>query len=64
MRATRFAPLALAFAGLAGLLLPGISAPPALGAVLMIFGKATMTVAAIAVFIRWFGSEHEADRAG
>jgi len=34
------------------------------GAVLMIFGKATMTVAAIAVFIRWFGSEHEADRAG
>jgi len=34
------------------------------GAVLMIFGKATMTVAAIAVFIRWFGSAHEADRAG
>ena len=32
------------------------------GAVLMIFGKATMTVAAIAVFVRWFGSEGEADR--
>jgi cytochrome c oxidase assembly factor CtaG len=33
------------------------------GAVLMIFGKATMTIAAIAVFIRWFGSEREADLA-
>jgi len=33
------------------------------GAVLMIFGKATMTIAAIAVFTRWFGSEREADLA-
>jgi putative membrane protein len=33
------------------------------GAVLMIFGKATIAIAAVAVFIRWFGSEHEADRA-
>lgn len=33
------------------------------GAVLMIFGKATIAIAAIAVFTRWFGSEHEADRA-
>jgi Cytochrome c oxidase caa3 assembly factor (Caa3_CtaG). len=33
------------------------------GVVLMIFGKATMAIAAIAVFIRWFSSEHEADRA-
>jgi cytochrome c oxidase assembly factor CtaG len=33
------------------------------GAVLMVFGKVTMTVAALAVFFRWFGSEHEADRA-
>jgi putative membrane protein len=31
------------------------------GAVLMIFGKLTMSVAAIAVFLRWFGSEHKAD---
>ncbi len=34
------------------------------GAVLMILGKATMTVAALAVFFRWFGSEHQADQAG
>jgi putative membrane protein len=33
------------------------------GAVLMIFGKATIAIAAIAVFIRWFSSEHEADQA-
>jgi putative membrane protein len=33
------------------------------GAVLMVFGKATMTVAAIAVFIRWFGADHPADHA-
>jgi cytochrome c oxidase assembly factor CtaG len=33
------------------------------GAVLMIFGKATIAIAALAVFIRWFGGEHEADRA-
>jgi putative membrane protein len=33
------------------------------GAVLMVFGKVTITVAALAVFFRWFGSEHEADRA-
>jgi putative membrane protein len=32
------------------------------GAILMIFGKATMSIAAIAVFIRWFGAEHEADK--
>ncbi len=33
------------------------------GAVLMIFGKATMVVAALAVFIRWFGSDQASDRA-
>jgi putative membrane protein len=33
------------------------------GAVLMIMGKATLAVAAIAVFTRWFGSEQRADRA-
>ncbi|MDQ6880142.1 MAG: cytochrome c oxidase assembly protein [Candidatus Dormibacteraeota bacterium] len=33
------------------------------GAVLMTFGKATISIAAIAVFIRWFGGEHEADQA-
>ena len=33
------------------------------GAVLMIVGKATIAIAAIAVFIRWFSSEHEADEA-
>lgn len=31
------------------------------GAVLMIFGKLTMSIAAVAVFVRWFGSEHRAD---
>jgi len=31
------------------------------GAVLMILGKATLAVAAMAVFFRWFGSEHRAD---
>ena len=33
------------------------------GVVLMVFGKATIAIAAIAVFIRWFSSEHEADEA-
>jgi putative membrane protein len=33
------------------------------GAVLMIMGKATMAVAAVAVFFRWFGSEQRADLA-
>jgi putative membrane protein len=33
------------------------------GSVLMIVGKVTIAIAAIAVFIRWFGGEHEADRA-
>jgi len=33
------------------------------GAVLMIFGKATIGIAALAVFFRWFGSEQAADRA-
>ena len=32
------------------------------GAVLMIFGKVTMAVAALAVFFRWFGAEQRADR--
>ena len=32
------------------------------GAVLMILGKATLAVAAMAVFFRWFGSEHRADQ--
>ena len=32
------------------------------GAVLMIVGKATMAVAAIAVFVRWFGGEQRADQ--
>ena len=32
------------------------------GAVLMIFGKVTLGVAAAAVFFRWFGAEHRADR--
>ncbi|HEV2036179.1 MAG TPA: cytochrome c oxidase assembly protein [Candidatus Dormibacteraeota bacterium] len=33
------------------------------GALLMVFGKATIGVAAAAVFIRWFGGEQRADRA-
>lgn len=33
------------------------------GAVLMILGKATMAVVAIAVFSRWFGGEQRSDRA-
>jgi cytochrome c oxidase assembly factor CtaG len=32
------------------------------GAILMIFGKATISVAALAVFIRWFAADHEADK--
>lgn len=31
------------------------------GAVLMVLGKATMTVAGLAIFFRWFGAEHRAD---
>ena len=34
------------------------------GAVLMILGKATLAVAALAVFFRWFGSDQRADRRG
>ena len=37
LRGVQVAGLAVAFAGLAGLLLPGVSAPPALGAALMLF---------------------------
>jgi cytochrome c oxidase assembly factor CtaG len=33
------------------------------GAVLMVLGKATLAVAAIAVFVRWFTGEQRADRA-
>ena len=33
------------------------------GAVLMILGKATLAVCAIAVFVRWFGEEQRADQA-
>jgi putative membrane protein len=33
------------------------------GAVLMVLGKATLAIAAIAVFVRWFGPEQRADRA-
>jgi putative membrane protein len=33
------------------------------GAVLMILGKATLAVAALAVFFRWFGGDHRADQA-
>jgi cytochrome c oxidase assembly factor CtaG len=32
------------------------------GAVLMILGKSTLAVAAMAVFFRWFGGEHRADQ--
>jgi putative membrane protein len=32
------------------------------GAVLMVLGKATFTVTGLAVFFRWFGSEHAADQ--
>lgn len=32
------------------------------GAVLMVFGKVTLAVAALVVFFRWFGEEHHADR--
>jgi len=32
------------------------------GAVLMIFGKLTMAVAALTIFFRWFGGEHRSDR--
>ena len=33
------------------------------GAILMTFGKATIAIAAIAVFIRWFGADRKADEA-
>jgi cytochrome c oxidase assembly factor CtaG len=33
------------------------------GAVLMVFGKVTMGIAAGVVFFRWFGAEHRADQA-
>src|SRR5216684_4619544 len=33
------------------------------GATLMVLGKLTMGIAALAVFFRWFGGEHLADRA-
>jgi cytochrome c oxidase assembly factor CtaG len=33
------------------------------GATLMVLGKLTMGIAALAVFFRWFGEEHLADRA-
>jgi putative membrane protein len=32
------------------------------GAVLMVFGKVTLGIAAAAIFFRWFGAEHRADR--
>jgi cytochrome c oxidase assembly factor CtaG len=34
------------------------------GVVLMIFGKTTIVIVAIAVFTRWFGTEQRADRTG
>jgi len=34
------------------------------GAVLMIFGKVTIGIAAIAVFVRWFSEDHAPDHAG
>ena len=34
------------------------------GAVLMVLGKATMLVSALAIFFRWFGGEHRTDQAG
>ena len=33
------------------------------GAVLMVLGKATMTVMGLAIFFNWFGADHRADRA-
>ncbi|MFI4951390.1 MAG: hypothetical protein ACHP7A_10195 [Caulobacterales bacterium] len=33
------------------------------GAVLMVVGKLTMSVAALTVFFRWFGGEQRADEA-
>src|SRR5216683_473048 len=32
------------------------------GAALMVLGKASLSVAALSVFFRWFGGEHEADK--
>ena len=34
------------------------------GAILMTLGKLTITIAAIAVFVRWFGADHRSDLAG
>lgn len=34
------------------------------GAVLMVFGKVTMAIAALVIFFRWFGAEQRADREG
>jgi len=46
-------------------LIPGFTAlidQTIAGAVLMIAGKLTLAVAALAIFFRWFGGEHRADR--
>lgn len=34
------------------------------GAVLMVFGKVTMAIAALVIFFRWFGAERRADQQG
>jgi putative membrane protein len=34
------------------------------GAVLMIFGKVTLSIAALTIFYRWFGAERRADQVG
>jgi cytochrome c oxidase assembly factor CtaG len=47
-------------------LIPGFTAvidQTIAGAVLMIFGKVTLAVAALVVFFRWFGAEQAADQA-
>ena len=33
------------------------------GAVLMVLGKATMTVSGLGIFFEWFGAEHRSDMA-
>ncbi len=46
-------------------LVPGLTAvidQTLAGAVLMVFGKATMTVCGLAVFFEWFGAEQREDR--
>jgi putative membrane protein len=48
-------------------LVPGLTAlidQTIAGAVLMVLGKATMTVSGLAIFFRWFGAEHREDMAG